>query len=625
MPSPTKRKTNRRGPTSATNSRRSLTSPKTPKADVVNKHTGDFWAYSKIVRKHFFEPENLLWENPEMAKYDAEGIVGSPACLLGDTKVHTIGSEFASISELKINDKVLSHDGKHNKITRVFKPTYNGPLVELNTRLGNIVATPDHLIYGMKTNRPPSYFLSLKNILKRGIIGWHHASDFKKGDMCMYPIDRTEKIVRYIKVESARKGFDYKSKALPKRIPINAEFLELAGYFISDGYSKHGKSDVGFVFSSDQMAYAERVKTIVKQIFNLESNIKSRPKHHRIDVTVQSIHLNRLFSELFENSAKTKHIPDFMMLLPVKVQASLILGLWRGDGYFNMKRIWPRAGYSTISAQLIQQLKTLLLRQDIIPSIYREPEKTIKGVHHQKSYRIHLGEIDSLIKLSEILKIKFDAPNKPRAQHIFQDKDYAYIPVTKIGKRQFEGRLSNLEVNSAHTYVTDAFLAHNCGDVMRVWLNIDKKKDRITAFKWRTFGCASAIAATSMLSVMITEKGGMKIDRALEVRPQDIMTRLGGLPDRKIHCSVLGDKALRAAINYWFKKTKQYDRIIIEGTQVIDPNTKVTEADIEEAVLEGAITLEAVQKRTKVGVGYPECIPKVEELIRFYKEKYFGA
>lgn len=163
-----------------------------------------------------------------------------------------------------------------------------------------------------------------------------------------------------------------------------------------------------------------------------------------------------------------------------------------------------------------------------------------------------------------------------------------------------------------------------CGDVMRVWLNINSKKDTVTDFKWRTFGCASAIAATSMLSVMVVEDGGMKIEKALKIRPQDIIKRLGGLPDRKIHCSVLGDKALRAALNDWFKKTKQFSRIMVEGTRVIDPNTKVTESDIEEAVLEGATTLEAVQKRTKVGIGYPECLPKVEELIRFYREKYFG-
>ncbi|MFA6552730.1 MAG: iron-sulfur cluster assembly scaffold protein [Candidatus Paceibacterota bacterium] len=162
-----------------------------------------------------------------------------------------------------------------------------------------------------------------------------------------------------------------------------------------------------------------------------------------------------------------------------------------------------------------------------------------------------------------------------------------------------------------------------CGDVMRVWINVDRKKDKITEFKWRTFGCASAIASTSMLSVMVTEKGGMKIDKALQIRPQDIMKRLGGLPDRKIHCSVLGDKALRAAVNDWFKKTNQFERIVVDGAKIIDPNTKVTESDIEEAVLEGATTVEAVQKRTKVGIGYPECLPEVEQLVRFYREKYF--
>ena len=183
----------------------------------------------------------------------------------------------------------------------------------------------------------------------------------------------------------------------------------------------------------------------------------------------------------------------------------------------------------------------------------------------------------------------------------------------------------NLLLENSDTFAYDAegiVGSPACGDVMRVWLKIDCKKDKIIKFKWRTFGCASAIASTSMLSVMMTEKGGMKIDKALKVKPQDIMKRLGGLPDRKIHCSVLGDKAFRAAVNDWFKKTGQLSRIVTEGTRFIDPHTKVTEADIEEAIIDGATTLEAVQKRTKVGIGYPRCIPAVEELIRFYREKY---
>lgn len=163
-----------------------------------------------------------------------------------------------------------------------------------------------------------------------------------------------------------------------------------------------------------------------------------------------------------------------------------------------------------------------------------------------------------------------------------------------------------------------------CGDMMKIWIKVDKKTDKIKDMKWQTFGCGSAIAATSMLSVMVSEKGGMKIDKALAIKPQDITKRLGDLPTRKIHCSVLGDKALRSAVNNYFVKSKQKDRIVKEQVRIVDKVAKVTDHDIEEAVLEGAHTLEAVQKKTKVGVGNPEVIPEVEQLIRFYQEKYFG-
>jgi NifU-like protein len=93
-----------------------------------------------------------------------------------------------------------------------------------------------------------------------------------------------------------------------------------------------------------------------------------------------------------------------------------------------------------------------------------------------------------------------------------------------------------------------------CGDTMVVWIWI--KGGKIVKCKWKTMGCASAIASTSMLSVMVTEKGGMKIKDALKLRAKDILDRLGGLPAIKIHCSVLGDQALRAAIKYYMSKKK---------------------------------------------------------------------
>jgi len=163
-----------------------------------------------------------------------------------------------------------------------------------------------------------------------------------------------------------------------------------------------------------------------------------------------------------------------------------------------------------------------------------------------------------------------------------------------------------------------------CGDMMTVWIKVDPQTERITDMKWRTFGCGSAIASTSMHSVMVVENGGRTLDEALAIRPQHIIVRLGGLPDRKIHCSVLSDKALRQAVNDYFRRAGKKDRMVAENSRVIDKVLKITDHDIEEAVLEGADTLEKVQAKTKVGTGDPSCIPEVEQLIRFYKEKYFN-
>src|SRR3989338_1375230 len=148
-----------------------------------------------------------------------------------------------------------------------------------------------------------------------------------------------------------------------------------------------------------------------------------------------------------------------------------------------------------------------------------------------------------------------------------------------------------------------------CGDEMVLWLNIDEKTEIINECRWRTFGCGSAISSTSVLSEMITEKGGMKLEDALKIRPQDILARLGGLPDRKVHCSVLGDKALQAAINDYFRRTNQHARVITAGAKIIDEDLHITDKDIEEAVLEGVKTLEDLQKKLKVGIIKKDSIP----------------
>ena len=90
-----------------------------------------------------------------------------------------------------------------------------------------------------------------------------------------------------------------------------------------------------------------------------------------------------------------------------------------------------------------------------------------------------------------------------------------------------------------------------CGDQMKMFLRIDRDTDTITDIRWKTYGCASAIASTSALSELAK---GKTLDEALKITPKEIADFLGGLPEHKFHCSVLGHEALASAIKNYQEK-----------------------------------------------------------------------
>ena len=90
-----------------------------------------------------------------------------------------------------------------------------------------------------------------------------------------------------------------------------------------------------------------------------------------------------------------------------------------------------------------------------------------------------------------------------------------------------------------------------CGDQMKMFIKVDKKTDTITDLRWKTYGCASAIASTSALSELAK---GKTLDEALKISAEDIDNYLGKLPKHKFHCSVLGHDALRDAIENYRKQ-----------------------------------------------------------------------
>ncbi len=89
-----------------------------------------------------------------------------------------------------------------------------------------------------------------------------------------------------------------------------------------------------------------------------------------------------------------------------------------------------------------------------------------------------------------------------------------------------------------------------CGDQMKMFIRVEN--DKIVDVKWKTYGCASAIASTSALSELAK---GKTLDEALKIGPEEIAEFLGGLPKHKFHCSVLGHEALAEAVKNYHKKS----------------------------------------------------------------------
>ena len=112
-----------------------------------------------------------------------------------------------------------------------------------------------------------------------------------------------------------------------------------------------------------------------------------------------------------------------------------------------------------------------------------------------------------------------------------------------------------------------------CGDIMRIYIKVNG--ETIEDIKFKTFGCGSAIAASSMATVLIK---GLSVEDALKVTNKQVVDALGGLPAVKIHCSVLAEQALKAAIyDYATKNNKTY-----EGLEGFDPHDDHDHHDVVE-------------------------------------------
>lgn len=153
-----------------------------------------------------------------------------------------------------------------------------------------------------------------------------------------------------------------------------------------------------------------------------------------------------------------------------------------------------------------------------------------------------------------------------------------------------------------------------CGDSLKLYLKLDGNK--IVDAKFQTFGCGSAVASSSILTEMII---GKTLDEAKKITNKDIAEELGGLPQEKMHCSVMGHEALEDALKKYYGEDNIQEDLPQTADKIVCTCFNVTENQIWEAIkINNLKTVEEVTNYTKAGGACGRCKGTIQDIIDTY-------
>ena len=418
-------------------------------------------------------------------------------CFLPGTKV-TCSSGDKTIEDVRVGDEVLTHKGRFRKVLKTFKREYEGEVIEieLERSFGKLICTPEHPIlattlmsqHSKETTRwmtarelkewlevRSNPFLQKYKEFKRLILNkesilnashkvgicydtgykWYH--NYKKpretigsGRLAYLHLGAYTEVedVKFLNCARLNRWTPDKynpnrqrKNPLPRRLPVDSDFLFLCGLYLSDGCLNRSKDGVprqvviSFHSTKDEphrrrlCAYLEKIGLQVRQHV-------SRASRNVMLIYINSTALALLLEELFGQGAKVKSIPDWMMKLPPKKQQGLIEGLVAGDGHNGNN-------FEVSNETLCEQLRTLYSRQGRRARVHKTVRHNItlpgngKVVKQSVSYTCHYYT-GYAVKKHDLVRIK------------------------GITSKQYKGKVYNLHVEEDNTYVANGVVVHNC-------------------------------------------------------------------------------------------------------------------------------------------------------------------
>jgi 3'-phosphoadenosine 5'-phosphosulfate sulfotransferase (PAPS reductase)/FAD synthetase/intein/homing endonuclease len=436
------------------------------------------------------------------------------------------------ISEVKIGDIVLGHDGNYHSVINTFSRNYEGDLIEIIPyNLLPIKVTEDHPIYVAKLRRcennvycaPTCYNLKkcveIRKKSEERLMNYNLALILYENGKTIKTISKSLKINQgmlwewlynkkrkiryriidkpyflnykpqwisagditkdyYVLVPYPKSRKDINEITLPngKKIILTGRnqgrLLRLCGYYVAEGFiikNRYGPVGIGFGFGPEELSLVKEADNCIRKVFNLST---TRHKHETgIDLRFYSKEIAEFFVQNFGDGAENKRIPKFIMDLKPEKLRSFLRACIKGDGCGYKKRGILNYNYTTISKQLIFQIFLLFTKFGIIPSIaVRKNNNIIKGKKYHTD-PIYVLNSSSSPKTAQIMREKESIPKRKVRKRGFFWQGFCWLPIRQVKRRPFKGIVYNLEVEEVNSYTSNLIAVHNCD----VWMYTKEK------------------------------------------------------------------------------------------------------------------------------------------------------
>ena len=414
------------------------------------------------------------------------------------------------IDQVLIGDQIMNHTGSADRVTQVTSRQYKGLLYSISTYYlpsPTLQVTPDHPILAVRreellcpipsrtarglvctqsTSRLsyPCNVCAISDMPRQLYPEYIRASELRTGDLLCVPIPeqtddvatinlteftkeiKTECLDGRLRIIAKGSGWD---KSVPSNIPLGKDFARLCGYFLAEGSlmtsKRHTVAGIQFTFGSHESDYQQDVINLAHRIFGKNCTVVPNKYGRSVTICVSSRIIGEMFRHLFRSSdtgCKATRLPDFMTKLPPSLESQILVGAIRGDGCLKKYDRNRRRGlitYATISETLAWQFWRLMLRQGLHPSLRQSSRTGPKNPTPLFTLDLYGSDVYGFD--AKVFGRTLDSPQKTK-RLCFRDDNFLYVPVRSIKVNEYTGRVLNIEVENAHTYVAGGVAVHNC-------------------------------------------------------------------------------------------------------------------------------------------------------------------